>query len=421
MSEPKDTVDAFTHTVAIELSRALNLPNPNDLLARRVIQIARNDRHFENFVSACQTFGRFKREFLNELFTKITDHAAPVQQRHDPVAPAQQRVAPNMTENTSEVLVLGNQLPGGLVGGLVGRNKSSSADEQRPIFKVPAPRVSLLGLDELARKKRAAELEKETEKKNQQTHYEKKVKVDATCEWDDVSTEDEALDLTKQHGRYRSRRMETPSHPGGLSSAALLRMEAMKRKEKKGTTYGSKERDERDERDRYMHSSSISNSSSRSSSSSNNNNTNNTNNAWRDARRPTREMGEEGNKDRALSEGAMTPRRGGLIKRSQWGNMTPSVGGEPMTPRMSTGGMTPRYRTGSSSSSSSSMNTTAKTGEKSEWDFMTPAIKSTAYEEGDMEYPEEYPGDDDDRQRWEEEQAQLDRDWYHMEESGVSQ
>jgi pre-mRNA-splicing factor ATP-dependent RNA helicase DHX38/PRP16 len=58
---------------------------------------------------------------------------------------------------------------------------------------------------------------------------------------------------------------------------------------------------------------------------------------------------------------------------------------------------------------------------RSEWDFGTPSIRSTAYDEAALEYPEEYPGDEEDRQRWEEEQAQLDRDWYGMEENGVSQ
>ena len=35
--------DVFVHELAIKLSRALNLINPNDLLARRVIDIAQNN------------------------------------------------------------------------------------------------------------------------------------------------------------------------------------------------------------------------------------------------------------------------------------------------------------------------------------------------------------------------------------------
>ncbi len=35
--------DDFTHHIAIQLSRALNLVNPNDLLARRVQDIAKTN------------------------------------------------------------------------------------------------------------------------------------------------------------------------------------------------------------------------------------------------------------------------------------------------------------------------------------------------------------------------------------------
>ncbi|KAL0093431.1 P-loop containing nucleoside triphosphate hydrolase protein [Phycomyces blakesleeanus] len=412
MSEPKDNIDAFTHDIAVELSRALNLPNPNDLLAKRVVQIARNDRHFENFASACQTFGRFKREFLNDLYSKITQHISATKERSD-ITSQTYGAAPKIAEtNSGEVLMLGNNLPGGLMT----INKSTNSDEHRPIFKAPAPRTSLLGLDELARKKRAAEAQKKAESNSQsesESHTEKKVKVDATSEWDDVGTTDDDADLTKQPSRYRSRRMETPSNPGGLSATALSRMENMKRKDRnKGTVYGSsKDRDDRDYR-----SSDRGRTSDRERGRTNDRERGRTSDrdqdrgrTWDDDRSRTRESWDRGNKTPSQLEGSMTPRRGGLIKRSQWASMTPSSGSEPFTPRMSTGGMTPRRDSGIG----------RQTDQKSEWDFMTPAIKSSAYDETALEYPEEYPGDDDDRQRWEEEQAQLDRDWYHMEESGA--
>ena len=41
--------DAFMHEVAIKLSRQLNTINPNDLLARRVIDIAKNNTE-EGFI-----------------------------------------------------------------------------------------------------------------------------------------------------------------------------------------------------------------------------------------------------------------------------------------------------------------------------------------------------------------------------------
>jgi hypothetical protein len=38
-----DATDPLVHNIAIGLSRALNIINPNDLLARRVMDIARNN------------------------------------------------------------------------------------------------------------------------------------------------------------------------------------------------------------------------------------------------------------------------------------------------------------------------------------------------------------------------------------------
>lgn len=43
MASPPPTEDTFTHNLAIKLSRALNLVNPNDLLARRVQDIAKTN------------------------------------------------------------------------------------------------------------------------------------------------------------------------------------------------------------------------------------------------------------------------------------------------------------------------------------------------------------------------------------------
>ena len=50
MASPPPGEDVFTHNLAIKLSRALNLVNPNDLLARRVQDIAKTNT-LEGFVS----------------------------------------------------------------------------------------------------------------------------------------------------------------------------------------------------------------------------------------------------------------------------------------------------------------------------------------------------------------------------------
>lgn len=41
--------DDFIHDIAIDISRALNLTNPNDLIAKKVIQFAETNRDFDQF------------------------------------------------------------------------------------------------------------------------------------------------------------------------------------------------------------------------------------------------------------------------------------------------------------------------------------------------------------------------------------
>ena len=84
------TEDDFTHHIAIQLSRALNLVNPNDLLARRVQDIAKTNT-VDGFLSgvyrasewwtmltriltAAKSFGKFKDSFLTELHAEILSH-----------------------------------------------------------------------------------------------------------------------------------------------------------------------------------------------------------------------------------------------------------------------------------------------------------------------------------------------------------
>ncbi|KAL1928269.1 hypothetical protein VTP01DRAFT_3185 [Rhizomucor pusillus] len=378
MADRQESVDKFTHDLAIELSQALNLTNPNDRLAVRVIQLAQNDKNFDKFVTACQTFGRFKREMLFEIFTKINDYlqetkmsARKTNNNTTNNAAAHKPTSMADEATRSEVLMLGNNLPGGLIT----RNKSSKPDEQRPIFKAPAPRAprqSLFGLDELANKKRAAEAAKK--QSSTEDHAPKKIKVMPVSYDDEQTKEDEDQDITKRQSRYRSSRMETPSHGGGLSREAMERMEYRKRREKERVY----ERNEKRRSD------------------------------W-DDEADSRDNRRERAASATPQSGGETPRRGGLFKRSQWSSMTPSRRSEPPTPgrplsRLST----PRADSGYGRS----------TATRSDWSRGTP-VRSSALDEAALEYPEEYTGDEEDRRRWEDEQAQLDRDWYSMEETGA--
>ena len=91
MASPTNAHDEFNHQVAIKLSRALNTLNPNDLLAQRVIDIAKTNTlggfisgtyhysvfvHFQaKFFAAANTFGKFQDSFLAELHAEISSHA----------------------------------------------------------------------------------------------------------------------------------------------------------------------------------------------------------------------------------------------------------------------------------------------------------------------------------------------------------
>ena|ERR1700722_14856004 len=105
--------DKFIHQLAIKLSRALNTINPNDLLARRVSDIAKTttvDEFINGFIPslilnfdlnsfiAAKTFGRFKDTFLAELHAEILSHA---KQEATGVAP---QPVEGITVHDSEVL-----------------------------------------------------------------------------------------------------------------------------------------------------------------------------------------------------------------------------------------------------------------------------------------------------------------------------
>ncbi|KAI7851316.1 hypothetical protein BDC45DRAFT_224968 [Circinella umbellata] len=238
MSDKRESVDGFTHELAIELSRALNLTNPNDLLAKRVVQLAKNDKNFDRFANACQTFGRFQRDFLLETFNNIQNHLQLIKSNSREQSTSSDRVKQISDGNSSgEVLMLGNNLPGGLIT----RNKSSKTDDQRPIFKAPQPRTSNYGLDKLAQKKRAAEAAKKAaEKADEEEQVAKKPKIVPPRSWDEEEEEEDKSSsiiddnerMNKHRRHYRSSGMETPSRSTSDLDYALDRMDSRKRRER---------------------------------------------------------------------------------------------------------------------------------------------------------------------------------------------
>ncbi|KAK7688261.1 Pre-mRNA-splicing factor ATP-dependent RNA helicase PRP16 [Cerrena zonata] len=204
MSSPEHKDDEFIHQLAIKLSRALNLVNPNDLLARRVQDIARNSS-LDGFVSAARSFGKFKDSFLAEIHAEISSH---LKQEESGLAP---QPVHGIVVHDSEVLAPDTPRAGGLV-----RNDAQHTFRRpaKPI-EPPTPRTSILGLDRLAREKReAAAANGEGSRK--------KPKLDG--DGPEPMFKVPSLPVSRSTN-MRQRGNETPSHPGGLSDIARQRLE----------------------------------------------------------------------------------------------------------------------------------------------------------------------------------------------------
>ena len=58
--------DEFIHDIAIDISRALNLTNPNDLIARKVVQFAETNKDFDRFSQ-----GKLESPLLDDILTSF--------------------------------------------------------------------------------------------------------------------------------------------------------------------------------------------------------------------------------------------------------------------------------------------------------------------------------------------------------------
>ncbi|KAI0344289.1 P-loop containing nucleoside triphosphate hydrolase protein [Trametopsis cervina] len=228
MASPPPAEDAFTHALAIKLSRALNLLNPNDLLARRVQDIAKTNS-VDGFISAAKSFGKFQDSFLAELHAEISTHANQESTEAALHRPAQGIV---VHDNDSDVLAPEPVRQGGLV-----RKDASHTFRQpaRPL-EPPTPRTSVLGLDRLAQEKRAANAAALSEGSR------KKPRLDNGS---NTVFKVPALPAPRAHQRHHGE--ETPSHPGGLSDTGRKRLEEYRKnrdKQREGITVQQEKRDE---------------------------------------------------------------------------------------------------------------------------------------------------------------------------------
>lgn len=154
--------EAFIHNLAITISRETNMINPNDTLARRVIQLVLNNADsIEGFSKAASTFGLRRPEFLQTIWSDIKATATGVSEG-DANKSGQTRVGTLVIQD-SETMVQEPQGPGGL-----SRPGLLTGAGEKHVFRAPAtPRSSVLGLDALAaekRRERAAKDERENKR-----------------------------------------------------------------------------------------------------------------------------------------------------------------------------------------------------------------------------------------------------------------
>ena len=154
-------------------------------------------------------------------------------------------------DSTSHRLAGSGKETGGLI---IKKKQDSTRQKSDDTFKQPSS--SLLGLDVLARRKRA-----EREAEEGEVRGEKRPRVEKRREKESYDDSGVRISFgrsdTSRERKYRSALVETPSHPGGVSEEAMAKMHSrMKRDQGQGALYATsssergRERRDRDDRDR---------------------------------------------------------------------------------------------------------------------------------------------------------------------------
>ncbi|KAL3860346.1 hypothetical protein ACJMK2_010482 [Sinanodonta woodiana] len=137
-------------------------------------------------------------------------------------------------------------------GGLILMKKGPANESDGHSFKKPlAPKPSLFGLDKLAAAKRKSSLDTEAErKKSKISSY--KDDGDEECENEDGDHK-KSKDKSYKERHYRQARVETPSHPGGVSLEAREKLHSRQEREKEKGVYASSKDKNRDKANKDHH------------------------------------------------------------------------------------------------------------------------------------------------------------------------
>eukprot|EP01122_Echinamoeba_exundans_P007470 TRINITY_DN2317_c0_g3_i1.p1 TRINITY_DN2317_c0_g3~~TRINITY_DN2317_c0_g3_i1.p1 ORF type:complete len:1269 (-),score=296.69 TRINITY_DN2317_c0_g3_i1:936-4742(-) len=238
-------MEGLVDEIAARASRALNLNTNNRRLAAELITAS--NKGLDAFTEACKNYGLAKDSLIREMFHTI--FTAKSQQEK------QQKEAPTRLEGTGAALGLGgfseqvDRLAGMNTkqdqGGLVTLKRPDMETEGAPVFKAPAPRASLLGLDKLAEVKRR-EQQSQQRKIGHLSHddAEEESSSSATHGHDeDDYHHSSSSSRGKRNRDYSLKRPETPSHPGGVNEAALQRIQSRDRDRRHGSAIVSSNKD----------------------------------------------------------------------------------------------------------------------------------------------------------------------------------
>jgi pre-mRNA-splicing factor ATP-dependent RNA helicase DHX38/PRP16 len=228
---------AFTKSVA----QRLNAANPNELLAGNIIRIAKSQPGPKSFIAACAAFGRYPDDTLHEIFDDIKARAADDERagrREDRSSSASGPAAATFT--SGDRLESERTLPGGL---LVSTRAREGEDEDLERGH------SRLGLDRLAKRiKLDLEMDGDGDEGGDASRgSNEKSKIADHKQGGDEFVEFKKPALPPQR-QWREKRMETPSHGGGLTREAQDRL-AAHRARRDGR--GGQDRDTAGSGDRY--------------------------------------------------------------------------------------------------------------------------------------------------------------------------
>ncbi|XP_041726204.1 pre-mRNA-splicing factor ATP-dependent RNA helicase PRP16 isoform X2 [Coregonus clupeaformis] len=147
--------------------------------------------------------------------------------------------------------------PTAQVGGLIVKNKSAAVEPH--VFRAPTPRTSLLGLDLLAAQKRKEREGKEQAEADSDDRNNKKSKVSCYMDWeegkgdsgsDEEDKEEEDQGGKKESRKYRVTGSETPSNPGGVSEEFRRKHQQREKERREHGMYASSKEDKNREREK---------------------------------------------------------------------------------------------------------------------------------------------------------------------------